>query len=64
MAEPGTPDWWLDRLYKRLRERQPLVSDYDVWYSGEHPAPLGHEKATLLLQQNDVYVPTAFSPIK
>lgn len=51
MADAGTPDWWLDRLYKRLRARQPLISDYDLWYSGEHPAPQGHEKATLLLQR-------------
>ena len=51
MAEPGTPDWWLDRLYKRLRERQPFIVDCDEWYSGEHPAPQGHEKATLLLQR-------------
>ena len=51
MAEPGTPDWWLDRLYKKLRERQTIIADYDSWYSGEHPAPSGNEKATLLLQR-------------
>jgi hypothetical protein len=51
VADAGTPDWWLDRLYKRLRARQPIIKDYDAWYSGEHPAPRGHEKATLLLQR-------------
>lgn len=51
MAEPGTPDWWLDRLYKRLRARQGIITSYDAWYSGEHPAPQGNEKATLLLQR-------------
>ena len=51
MADAGTPDWWLDRLYKRLRARQPVIKEYDDWYSGEHPAPAGHEKADLLLQR-------------
>lgn len=51
MADPGTPDWWLDRLYKRLRARQPIIADYDQWYSGDHPAPHGHEKSELLLQR-------------
>lgn len=51
MAEPGTPDWWLDRLYKRLRDRQGDITEWDAWYSGEHPAPLGYEKATQMLQR-------------
>lgn len=45
MAEPGTPDWWLDRLYKRLRDRQPQIRLWDDWYTGAHPVPLGYEKA-------------------
>lgn len=49
MADAGTPDWWLDRLYKRLRARQSIIKDYDDWYSGDHPAPEGHEKAGALL---------------
>lgn len=49
MAEPGTPDWWLDRLYRQLRDRQPQIREWDEWYSGDHPAPLGYEKATSLL---------------
>lgn len=49
MADAGSPDWWLDRLYKRLRDRQPHIRDYDKWYSGEHPAPNGSAKAAELL---------------
>jgi hypothetical protein len=49
MAEPGTPDWWLDRLYRKLHARAPIIRDYDLWYTGEHPAPAGHEKAGPLL---------------
>ena len=45
MADPGSPDWWLDRLYKRLRDRQQVIAEWDMWYSGEHPAPAGYEKA-------------------
>jgi hypothetical protein len=51
MADPGSPDWWLDRLYKRLRARQPEIKTWDKWYTGEHPAPLGNEKAAPLLQR-------------
>lgn len=45
MADPGTPDWWLDRLYKRLRDRQPQIRLWDDWYSGRHPVPKGYEDA-------------------
>lgn len=51
MADAGTSDWWLDRLYKKLRDRQPLIADYDRWFSGEHPAPNGSEKADALLSR-------------
>ncbi len=50
-AEPGTPDWWLERLYKRLRDRQPSIAEWDRWYSGEHPDPRGSEKAAPLLDR-------------
>lgn len=49
MADPGTPDWWLDRLYKRLRDRQPQLKIWDDLYTGAHPAPLGYEKASSVL---------------
>lgn len=45
MADPGTPDWWLDRLYKRLRDRIPQIRLWDDWYTGAHPVPQGHEDA-------------------
>lgn len=48
MADPGTPDWWLDRLYKRLRDRAPQIRDWDDWYTGAHPVPLGYEGAAPL----------------
>lgn len=51
MADPGTPDWWLERLYRKLRERQPLIRTWDEWYTGEHPAPQGYEKAGTLFQR-------------
>ena len=51
MADAGTPDWWLDRLYKRLNERRPLIQEWDNWYTGEHPAPEGYEGAEALFQR-------------
>jgi len=49
VAAPGTPDWWLERLYKQIRDRLPFVKEWDDWYSGEHPDPMGYEKAGPLL---------------
>lgn len=49
MADPGTPEWWRDRLYAALRKRQPTIKAWDDWYSGDHPAPAGNEKAQDLL---------------
>ncbi|AIY17994.1 phage portal protein [Pimelobacter simplex] len=51
MAEPGTPDWWLDRLYKKLRERQPTIKTWNAWYTGAHPAPQGYADAEELFQR-------------
>jgi hypothetical protein len=51
MADPGTPDWWLDRLYKRLRDRAPQIRLWDDWYSGRHPVPEGYEDAEALFQR-------------
>lgn len=48
MANAGTPDWWLDRLYKRLRARTPQIKVWDDWYTGAHPVPAGHEDAAPL----------------
>ena len=49
MANAGTPDWWLDRLYKRLRDRQSSIKEWDDLYTGNHPAPQGYEKAGPML---------------
>ena len=51
MADPGTPDWWLDRLYKRLRDRVPQVRAWNDWYTGAHPVPQGYEDAEPLFQR-------------
>lgn len=51
MADPGTSEWWLDRLYKQLRERAPQIEEWDDWYSGDHPMPAGYEKADALFQR-------------
>jgi len=51
MANAGTPEWWLDRLYKKLRARQPQIKTYDKWYSGEHPAPEGYPQADELIRR-------------
>lgn len=38
--EPGTPEWWRDRLLKRLEEeQQPRVALYERYYQGDHPLP-------------------------
>lgn len=45
MADPGTPDWWLDRLYKKLHARIQTIRTWDDWYTGRHPVPMGYEDA-------------------
>lgn len=35
----GSPDWWVDRLYKRLMARRPLIDMYTAYYTGDHPLP-------------------------
>lgn len=45
------PDWWLNRLYGKLHKRRPIIDGWDKLYSGEHPAPQGHEKAGPLLNR-------------
>lgn len=51
MADPGTPDWWLNRLYARLNSRRPGIAEWDRWYSGDHDAPNGYERAAPLLRR-------------
>ena len=33
----GTPDWWLNRLHKKLQERRPALAVLDSYYTGEQP---------------------------
>lgn len=39
MAEPLSPEWWRDRLFKRLLARRTQFSLYDDYYRGDHPLP-------------------------
>jgi hypothetical protein len=49
--EPGSPDWWLDRLYRQLRARIPVIREWNSWYTGAHPVPQGYEDAEALFQR-------------
>ena len=35
----GQPEWWRDRLYKKITERRPYIQFMDDYYSGNHPLP-------------------------
>lgn len=43
---PRSPDWWLIRLGKQLRDRQKLLDLWWDYYRGNHPLPQGPRKAT------------------
>lgn len=51
MPNPGTPDWWLHRLYSRLRARVPQIRTWNDLYVGNHPVPRGYEDAEPLFQR-------------
>lgn len=34
-----SPDWWRDRLYRKIQARRPYVEFMDDYYSGNHPLP-------------------------
>lgn len=36
---PLSPEWWIDRLYKRLVTRRDEIEFFDDYYSGNHPLP-------------------------
>lgn len=42
---PGSPDWWLMRLGRALRERQPQLAEWGDYYRGDPPLPTGPEGA-------------------
>jgi hypothetical protein len=34
-----SPEWWRDRLYKQLLDRQKTLERWDSYYCGDHPLP-------------------------
>lgn len=36
---PLSPEWWLDRLYKRLMARRDELDFFNDYYTGNHPLP-------------------------
>lgn len=36
---PLSPEWWVDRLYKKLVARRPAIEFYNDYYTGDHPLP-------------------------
>ena len=36
---PGSPEWWVKRLHKRLVARQPEIDFFEAYYTGDHPLP-------------------------
>lgn len=43
-SEPGTPDWWLLRLGKRLESDRARFDTLDQYWRGDHPLPFGNQK--------------------
>jgi len=37
--EPGSPLWWVNRLYAVLQDRRPGINMYDDYYRGDFPLP-------------------------
>lgn len=35
----GKPEWWRDRLYRKITARRPYILFMDDYYSGNHPLP-------------------------
>lgn len=43
--DAGSPEWWRDRLYKRIMDRRDFVSLMSDYYAGNHPLPWLPEQA-------------------
>lgn len=43
-AAPGSPDWWLLRLGKRLQDDRPRLDRLHNYWCGQHPLPFGNRK--------------------
>lgn len=37
--EPLSPEWWLNRLFKKVLEQRELYEFFNNYYTGEHPLP-------------------------
>jgi hypothetical protein len=44
-AAPQSPEWWVQRLWKRLQARRPEIDFYSDYYLGEFPLPWLHPDA-------------------
>lgn len=44
MAQPNSPEWWLDRLSKRLDARSPSIRRYCDFYRGDQPMAFATNK--------------------
>lgn len=42
--EPGSPDWWLRELYKRIVARRPIAQKLANYYDGKHNLAFASEK--------------------
>lgn len=43
-AEPGTPDWWLSKLYAGIHRRRPAITRLANYYDGRHNLAFTSEK--------------------
>lgn len=51
-ANDRSPMWWLDRLYKRLIDRIPMIEKFNDYYIGDHPLPFVPERMREGLKRN------------
>jgi len=50
VGEPGTPEWWLNRLVQRLVDRQSRYDVLEAYVEGNHPLPDGDERYVVALK--------------
>ena len=49
--EPGSPEWWVARLSKKLADRRKRYRMLECYASGDHPLPEGDERARDLFRR-------------
>lgn len=42
---PGSPDWWVHRLWIQLMKRNEMIQFFEDYYTGQHPLPWLNSKA-------------------